>query len=443
MRKESRADRYNKRKEAIRSSIYGLVAQEKLSFRDFVNKVFNKELGFYDLEEFQFEMAEWRLNNLDNVSMILATRGIGKSDIITCLTSLYLIYKEPTKSLIIITDKYSKGQKLLKYIRDIIIKSSEFFNDFDIKTLLQKEFRTKQNQRKEPSLFIGSLGETLRGIHPDYAVFDDILTRENVSTNTIESVFNKYQEVKNLTNNILIIGNVCHPLDLYSKLRDTTIPRFEIFHDDERIPNWLKPDLDQQRVEGKTEADIQANYFGVLLLDDSAPFFDTPIMSIDTLPEINSKMIAYYDFSMGKRDANALSIAFIYNFNVYIMGYAKVCRWSDFIRDTYEILLNLGIKHIYYENNTTGDEPNDIFIGYGINSTGLTTTINKRYKINRLIGSSQTIILISTQNKLNRDYINDFKHYNPGDANCKDDAVDSATMCLIQMGIIKGDLKYV
>ena len=231
MRKETRADRYKKRKDNTHNYIYSSINQEKLSFRDFANKVFNKELGFrYNLAEFQFEMAEWRLNNLDNVSMILATRHIGKTDVITCLTTLYLIYKDPTTTLIIITDTATKGYRLLKQMKDIIIASPDVFNDFNSKTLLQREFRTKQNKRKEPSIFIGSLDGSLRGIHPDYAVFDDILTRENVSTNTMESVFNKYQEVKNLTNNILIIGNVCHPLDLYSKLRDTTIPRFEIFH---------------------------------------------------------------------------------------------------------------------------------------------------------------------------------------------------------------------
>jgi len=416
---------------------------KKLNFIEFANQVHNKELGFYDLAEFQFEIAEWRLNNLNDVSMLLATRGIGKSDIITCLTSLYLIYKSPTKSLIIITDKYAKGQKLLKLMKDIISNSPDVFNDYDVSKLLQKEFRTKQNKRKEPSIFIGSLGETLRGIHPDYAVFDDILTRETAwSATTRENVFEKYEEVKKLTSNILIIGNICHPLDLYSKLRDTDIPKFEIFHNDERIPDWLKPDLNKERLQGVSEANIQANYFGVLLPDEAIPFFDVKVMAIDSLPEVELQMIAYYDFSMGKRDANALTIAFLYNFNVYILGYAKVCRWSDFIKDTTDILTNLGIKQVYYENNTTGDEPQDIFNGYGISSMGYTTALNKRLKINRLIAYSGSIILLTTGNQLNRNYIDDFKNYNPSDSNCKDDAVDSATMCLMQMGYIKGNTKY-
>ena len=104
-------------------------------------------------------------------------------------------------------------------------------------------------------------------------MFDDILTRETAwSSTTRENVFEKYEEVKKLTSNILIIGNICHQLDLYSKLRDTDIPKFEIFHNDERIPTWLKPNLDKERAEGVSEANIQANYFGVLLPDESSPF---------------------------------------------------------------------------------------------------------------------------------------------------------------------------
>jgi hypothetical protein len=413
--------------------------KEKLSFRDFANKVHNKENGFYDLEEFQFEMAEWRLNNLKDVSMILATRGIGKSDIITCLVSLYLIYINPLDSLIIITDKATKAQRLLKYIKDIIIANMNFFSDiFDEKDLLITKLTTKQNRRKEPSIFYGSLGETLRGIHPNYAVFDDILTRETSwSSIKRESVFNKYDEVKKLTNNILVVGNVCHHLDLYSKLRDN-VPAFEIYHSDTRIPDYLKPDIDKQRMEGSSEANIQANYFGVLLADEELPFYDISIMNIDDL-EITklNNFCCYYDFSNGKNDANALSIAFLHNFKCYIIGFAKVCRWSDFIDITAPILNDLGIKQVYYESNTTGYEPIDLFTGYGISSQGIPTTTNKINKINKMIPYTKDIVLLQYNDKLTIDFIEQFKFYSPKDSKSKDDAVDSAIMCLIQMGYIR------
>lgn len=413
--------------------------EEKLSFRDFANKVHNKENGFYDLEEFQFEMADWRLNNLKDVSMILATRGIGKSDIITCLVSLYLIYINPLDSLIIITDKATKAQRLLKYVKDIIIANISFFSDiFDEKELLITKLTTKQNQRKEPSIFYGSLGETLRGIHPNYAVFDDILTREtSYSSVKRESVFNKYDEVKKLTNNILVVGNVCHQTDLYSKLRDN-VPTFEIYHSDNRIPEYLKPDLDKQRMEGSTEANIQANYFGILLADEELPFYDISVMHIDDFEIIPlNNFCCYYDFSNGRKDANALSIAFLYNFKCYIIGFAKVCRWSDFIDITAPILNDLGINQVYYESNTTGYEPIDLFTGYGISSEGIPTTANKINKINKMMPYTKDIILINQDDKLTKDYIEQFKFYSPKDSNGKDDAVDSAVMCLIKMGYIR------
>ena len=97
------------------------------NFKDFADEVHNKKKGFYNLADFQLEMAYWRLKNIENTSLLLATRGIGKSDIITCLTSLYIIYQNPTQSIIIITDKATKGRRLLKYIKDIIINNNIIF----------------------------------------------------------------------------------------------------------------------------------------------------------------------------------------------------------------------------------------------------------------------------------------------------------------------------
>ena len=412
---------------------------QKLSFREFAKQVHNKELGFYDLAEFQFEIADWRLNNLNDVSMLLATRGIGKSDIITCLTSLYLIYKSPTKSLIIITDKYAKGQKLLKLMKDIISNSPGVFNDYDISSLLQKEFRTKQNKRKEPSIFIGSLGETLRGIHPDYAVFDDILTIETAwSSTTRENVFEKYEEVKKLTSNILIIGNICHPLDLYSKLRDTDIPKFEIFHNDERIPDWLKPDLDKERLQGVSEANIQANYFGVLLPDESSPFYDLNIVYANQLPQVSTiNLDCFYDFSNGGKDYNAVSIGFVFNYELYILGFAMQGMWSEFIgvvnQKIITLQINNVINNIYYESNTGGYEPREKFNQMGYKSVlPIHTSENKRFKISKIYGKFKGIKFISLDNDLhNKKYIELVKNYSPKDNNTIDDAVDSlAMLCL-------------
>lgn len=417
----------------------------KLSFIEFAKKVHNKNNGFYDLADFQLEMAEWRLNNKEDVSMILATRGIGKSDIITCLTSLYLIYNNPLQSLIIITDKATKGVRLLKYIKSIIVTNKPFFSKiFDDEKLLNSSLTTKQNKRKEPSIFIGSLGETLRGIHPDYAVFDDILTRETAwSVTTREAVFEKYEEVKKLTKNILIIGNVCHQLDLYSKLRYLPIAKYEIFHNDNRIPEFLKPNLDKERAEGVSEANIQANYFGILLPDVSIPFYDLKVVNIDSLENIDINSITcYYDFSHGANDSNALTIAFIYQFKCYLLGFSKVCRWSDFIRDTVPILKKMGINKVYYERNITGWEAQDIFKESGIYSVGAITTLNKRLKINRLYPFVNDIFLIHNGDVMNKDYIEEFKAYNPRDSNSKDDAPDSAVMCLMEMNFIYEKITY-
>ena len=281
----------------------------------------------------------------------------------------------------------------------------------------------------------------MRGIHPDYAVFDDILTRETAwSSTTREAVYEKYEEVKKLTKNVLIVGNVCHQLDLYSTLRGSDIPKFEIFHDDNRIPQFLKPNLDKERAEGVTEANIQANYFGVLLPDESSPFYNLNTIYANKLPNVsNIKLNCFFDFSNGGNDYNAVSIGFVYNYELYVLGFAMQGMWSEFIGlingKFLENEINTAIGNIYYESNTGGYEPREYFNKLGYKSVlPRHTSENKRFKISKLYNKFSSIKFIMLYNDIhNKKYIELVKNYSPRDNSTIDDAVDSlAMLCLAE-----------
>lgn len=420
-------------------------AREILSFEDFANLIFNKEKGYYDIQPFQFEMANWALRPVKDgtTKLLLATRGIGKSDIITSLLTLYRVYCEPTTSVQIISSTATKSRDLLKQISGMILSNMDFFDDiFRVDKILTTTINTKQNKRKEHSIFTGSLGGVIRSKHIDYIVFDDILSTENSFYKTKrEEAVRIYSEALAISKNILIIGNATHPDDLHQHLRTLqAVDKFEIFNDDPRLPDFLRVDIESRRKAGDTEYSIQANYFGKILSDDKMPFYNVLVQSGDSfiLPN-TAQPWAFVDFALGGKDSNALTIAFLHNYKIYVLGLAETGQWSDFLQGkVIPALESLGIKNVFYEKNTTGTEPDKYFAQSGIASLGKTTTANKRAKISKLYQFKNDIILLSYDNELNSNYNKQIKLYSPIDNNCLDDAVDSLVMCLINMGVIDG-----
>jgi hypothetical protein len=413
-----------------------------LDFESFAKKVFNEKLGFFDIYDFQLDMCNWALNQ-ENTSLLIATRGIGKSYFVTCLCTLYRVYCDPTTTILIVTNQHKKSKQLLLVIHGIINANKEFFSDiFNDDSIHKESIRTIQNEnkKKEPSIYISSLGTSLRGHHPDYIVFDDVITMENSFYETKRDQANRlYYEAKALTNNILIIGNVTHPLDLYSTLRfKKDISVYEIYNDDERIPLDLRADIDKLRAEGVSEYSIQANYFGVLMPDETLPFFNVKIQTITDFSLLQRNLFSIYvDFAMGGKDSNCLTMCFLHNFKIYCFGFSRTGLWSDFLKEfVVPFMHKFKQNQLSYESNNVGFEPAKYLDYHGITSFALPTKMNKKAKISRLYQFKNDIILLSIQNDDNQHFISQFRNYSPRDNQCLDDGVDCTTMNLMLMNYI-------
>ena len=408
---------------------------EKLSLEEFFNTLYP-----YKLFPFQTKLIK-KIYNTKGVIMLLATRGIGKTDLITALLTLYKVYINPLERVLIITNRSTRGKRILFSIGAYIKNNMSIFkNVFNLEDINRTEIRTKFNKDKGVSIGYASLGSDIRGDRPTNIVFDDILTMET-SHHAIkrQNALIKYQEATSLCKNILIIGNATHELDLYSELKQASkVKIVEIYNDHKDLPEIFKINKEEKLSEGISNRTIMANYFGALVSDESTPFSEVMVMTNTSELPSSIELLAYYDFANGGADYNSLAIVFIHNFKAYIIGINTRGMWSDFIIQTQPLLNELDLKDVYYETNGVGREPTKIFNSIDINSFGKRTVLNKIQKIASLYPYIKDLILIKNEDiDGNIDFIKNFKGYSPS-GKCHDDANDSVAMALIQLGFIGG-----
>lgn len=411
-------------------------SQEKLTLEEFYKRLYK-----YELFDFQKQLVQ-AMHEKQGIAMLLATRGIGKTDLITALLTLYKVYINPLERVLIITNRADRAKNILHSIASYIKNNKDIFKDiFDSKGITKTKIRTKNSTDKGVSIGYASLGSDLRGDRPTYIVIDDILTMEN-SHHAIKrrNAELKYQEATSLCKNISIIGNATHEDDLYSNLKlAENVDLLEVYNDHPALPEMFKIDRKDKASQGLSERTIMANYYGILIGDELLPYANTLVMggdALDNLPDLLSFNV-FFDFAGGGKDYNAVSIIFVYNYKIYILGIAKQDMWSNFIALTTPLIKKLGIKKVFYESNQVGREPSKIFDLDGINAVGIPTTLNKEYKIKRMEYLRDDMILIQ-DNTLqgNDDFIRLFKGYSTV-STCHDDPNDCVAMNLIHMRYIQ------
>ena len=203
-------------------------SQKKLSLEEFYDRLYG-----YKLFDFQKQLIK-AMHEKQGVAMLLATRGIGKTDLITSLLTLYKVYINPLERVLIITNRSDRAKNILHNISSYIKNNMDIFGDiFDDKGITKTKIRTKNSTDKGVSIGYASLGSDLRRDRPTYIVIDDILTMEN-SHHAIKrrNAQLKYQEATSLCKNISIIRNATHEDDLYSNLKlADNVDLLEVYND--------------------------------------------------------------------------------------------------------------------------------------------------------------------------------------------------------------------
>lgn len=418
------------------------------------NKPF-KKLGFQQLlEELEFpykifpiqqKMVDFCLTNNLETKLLLATRHIGKSDLITVMMPLYKLHCDPTYTCLII----AKNKDTAKLFMDPIVryarKRPDLFHTTHTKITQEKvDVLDSYKTSKDKSISYVTRDTSLRARHPKEIIIDDIVEfKENQQMGTQAKAFAVYQEAQALSPNIKIIGQTNSPHDIYSTLRSTlpTNQIMEVWQDNPELPDLLKKDLKVLELNGASREFINANYLGRLDGISSSPLADikqnSELLPLEKILQIASQCtlkVAFMDTSLGGNDYTAITLLFNKNTTWYAFGISDKIAWHLFLdkfKDFFVALQKLNIN-LFYEKNGVGNAPRDILYNkINLKSTPVVTTENKKIKIGKkYVKIINTIFLVTKNEKyysFSRDYFNQIKNYAPL-GNATDDAVDSLVM---------------
>ena len=201
--------------------------------------IFNKyildvERGKQELGVFHKELCHFVQDNLHKKKLILMPRGHLKSTLVTIGYSTQRIVKNPNVRILVLSATWQmavdflteiknhlqnneKIQELWPEIAEAVATPSEWAQDrITIK-------RTDTNI-KGPTVWAAGVESNLVGSHPDVIIFDDVVSRDNVTTpEQIDKVKLRYKDALDLLEpggQLIIIGTRWAEGDLYSWLMD-------------------------------------------------------------------------------------------------------------------------------------------------------------------------------------------------------------------------------
>lgn len=393
------------------------------SFLEFCQKAgypkpFQKQIDFVD---FAFNQ------NQDKPSMILGFRGSGKTDYVSILGVGNKLLNDPNYKILIVTKENERGKEIVSEVREVMERNGGRF-----KNRAKKKLVMEGSTGKEPNLIALTIrSRGFRGRHPDLIILEDPITPEDASATERKRVKKVYDEVYKLSENVLIIGQPVHKLDLYQELREI-IPTFCLRWGD--IPE-LSKDLEAQRKAGVSEASIQASYFLNILDDLSLPFG-----KVEQVEYYADQNIAYIDPSHKGKDYTAIAIGGMKFNKLIVSGFAFQKAWYDCLEEMEHIFKMLNVGRVCVETNGLGDMPVIEMNKMGIPACGHNSTKKKHERIMntaqfvddiKLCRFTQGVPELLQGNKIFVDLVKNYEY------NCEhDDPPDALAGLTVFMGVV-------
>ena len=423
---------------------------------------FVKDANYPDPYPKQFEMRDFA--NQDGIKLLLAARKYGKTDYLTILNTAYKIYSIPNYTCMIITKEEDRAKSICRSVRQACEDNGV---EFEVKSA--KELRVKGHFGKEASLIVLPLGASgFRGHHVDEIIADDpIVPSDKTSPANRQKAIDVYNELINLSPNILVIGQPVHMEDLYAVLKESALNSDQVKLME--VPHGSIPELDVNlstlRNSGVSEESIGANYLLQLRSEGILPFYNCPIKPNDDIfNPLNSqtnKYLSYIWIDPAKketgRDYTAVAVIKILPEFINVVGFAWRQPYNNllaeikFIDEIYEVTKNKG--KIFFEMNGLSDDSLIRLREWGVRAVGFNTKENKEKKISAMTYIAENIVLnkytevegVTTIQHNGKDYDihlispnNDFnKLFTKYEYGTPDDAVDSVSSMLLEKGVLQ------
>jgi phage terminase large subunit-like protein len=185
----------------------------------------------------------WNRQDAKSHQMLLLPRDHGKSALLAYRVA-WSLTKDPTKRILLISSTSNLATKQLKFIKDILTSDKyrilwpEMVNREEVKRekWTEREISVDHPLRRDwairdPSIFTAGLTSNIVGLHCDIAALDDIVVAGNAYTEEgrekTEEQYGLLSSIETVNSQEWVVGTRYHPLDLYAKLAQLEIERWD------------------------------------------------------------------------------------------------------------------------------------------------------------------------------------------------------------------------
>lgn len=369
------------------------------------------------------QVAWWSLwtQKEEKVSLFLASRWKGKTDIVTILYSAWYIYNNRYAKIGIVTKTLNRANTLCKKVTRLLryvginLTKDEFGNFWF----------EGENLGSTPTLARTYIGQPIRGNRFDVIVFDDALEdKDEYYPLQIRKVDKHFNESISLTDKLIVVGQLITKHDLHYRLRNSQdVYKIESWQGD--IPEIERP---IEQFKNLNEKDLARNYLGYI--DDTEDAIFLPVQ-IDQRTMNRDALFGVLDPSKEGHDYTALAIGWITDGVLTIWGKLWKASWGECEDDIVEIGKNL--KLMWVETNIVGSSLTNILVKRGVIAESFASTKNKTEKIMGLRGliKSGRIMFYRGLGELEKAQL-----YNWTPAAEHDDLPDAVAMLADFMGVL-------
>ena len=182
-------------------------------FSFFVENVLGFELSDFHREQISYLLEE------DKHLCIVNPVGHSKTTIFSISFPLWKLWSDPEVKICLVSSSLDQSKKILAQVQHIA-QTNPFFKD-----MLPSDRRTSWNKMelktaKGGQYFIKPFNATIRGIHVDYLILDDILRDEEITQEQAKDIFwgPVWTRVQTVGGKIIIVGTPQSADDLFADI---------------------------------------------------------------------------------------------------------------------------------------------------------------------------------------------------------------------------------
>lgn len=218
-----------RKRELLLVSLKDIGPRDLFKFNRHILKVEEGDKNFVPMGEFHKKLCNFIIDRKDRKKLVLIPRAHLKSKLITIGYSLQQIIANPKIRILIYSATWQMAVDLNLAIQKQLQgceRINHIWGDLSVGATEWSQDRTRivGNTSREPTVTAAGIDNNLVGGHYDIIIMDDVVNRDNVSTqDQIQKVVQRYRDSLDLlepNGQLIVIGTRWHDSDLYGWILD-------------------------------------------------------------------------------------------------------------------------------------------------------------------------------------------------------------------------------